>query len=75
MSPRCVTGQRLTETEWLSLVEKFGVAALVFDEYTSGRLDRRDRFWKVFGLPFAALFFVASTVFWCGYSSTRVRAL
>jgi hypothetical protein len=53
----------VTETEWFSLLEKFGLAALVVDEYASGKLDRRERFAKVYLSVFFALLFVASMVF------------
>jgi hypothetical protein len=53
----------VTDAEWLPLVEKFGLGALVVDECTSGRLERRERYWKVFLLVFGTLLIVASTVF------------
>jgi len=57
MSPTHV----VTDTEWFSLLEELGLAALVVDEYTSGKLDRRERFVKVYVSVFLALLFVATT--------------
>jgi hypothetical protein len=61
-SPALSPTHVVTDTQWLSLVEKFGLAALVVDEYTSGILDRKERFAKVWVSAFLALLFVASTV-------------
>lgn len=52
-----------TETEWFSLVEAFGLAALVVDKYNSGKLDRSERFSKVYSLAFAALVSIATIAF------------
>lgn len=49
----------VTEAEWLNLVGRLGLGALVVDEYASGRLDRRERFAKAYGLALLALFFAA----------------
>jgi hypothetical protein len=57
----------VTDTEWFSLLEKFGLAALVVDEYASGKLDRRDRFAKLYLSVFLGLLFVASTAFFVWY--------
>jgi hypothetical protein len=52
-----------TETEWFSFVEAFGLAALVVDKYTSGKLDRSERFSKVYSIAFAALVSIATIAF------------
>jgi hypothetical protein len=49
----------VTEAEWLNLVGRLGLGAFVVDEYASGRLDRRERFAKVYGLALLALFLAA----------------
>ncbi|HXO51331.1 MAG TPA: hypothetical protein VN888_09955, partial [Mycobacterium sp.] len=49
-----------TETEWFSLLETFGLAALVVDKYTSGKLDRSERFSKVYTIAFSAVVSIAS---------------
>ena len=51
------------ETEWFSLLETFGLAALVVDKYTSGKLDRSERFSKVYNIAFAALVAIATIAF------------
>jgi hypothetical protein len=61
-SPALSPTHVVADTQWLSLVEKFGLTALVVDEYTSGNLDRRERFAKVWVSAFLAVLFVASTV-------------
>ena len=57
----------VTDTEWLALLEKFGLGALVVDEYASGKLDRQERSAKVFWIAFMALLMVATTVFFVWY--------
>ena len=52
-----------TETEWFSLAGAFGLAALVVDKYTSGKLDRSERFSKVYNIAFAALVGIATIAF------------
>ena len=52
-----------TDTEWFSLVEVFGLGALVVDKYTSGKLDRSERFSKVYSIAFAALVSIATIAF------------
>ncbi|OBI42317.1 hypothetical protein [Mycobacterium sp. E796] len=49
----------VTEDEWLNLVGRLGLGALVVDEYASGKLDRRERFAMVYGLALLALFLAA----------------
>jgi hypothetical protein len=51
------------ETEWFDLLETFGLAALVVDKYTSGKLDRNERFSKVYNIAFAALVPIATIAF------------
>jgi hypothetical protein len=51
------------ETEWFNLLETFGLAALVVDKYTSGKLDRSERFSKVYNIAFAALVSIATIAF------------
>jgi hypothetical protein len=53
----------VTDAEWRRLVETFGLAELVVDEYASGALDSEAKFMKVVGIAFAALILVATTVF------------
>ncbi len=57
----------VTDAEWCDLVEKFGLADLVVDEYASGALDSEAKFMKVFGIAFAALITVATAVFFAWY--------
>jgi hypothetical protein len=57
----------VTETEWFSLLERFGLGTLIDDECASGKLDRRERFAKVFWGAFFALLLVATTAFGVWY--------
>ncbi|MDR3663046.1 MAG: hypothetical protein P4L86_22110, partial [Mycobacterium sp.] len=52
-----------TEAEWFSLLEAFGLAALVVNRYTSGKLDRSERFSKVYSIAFSALVLIATIAF------------
>ena len=56
------------ETEWFSLLETFGLAALVVDKYTSGKLDRSERFSKVYTIAFSALVSIASIAFFVWFA-------
>ncbi|OBA73058.1 hypothetical protein A5641_06710 [Mycobacterium sp. 1554424.7] len=49
----------VTAAEWLNLLGRLGLSTLVVDEYASGKLDRRERFAKVYGLALLALFVAA----------------
>jgi hypothetical protein len=51
------------ETEWFSLLETFGLARLVVDKYTSGKLDRGERFSKVYNIAFATVVAIATIAF------------
>jgi hypothetical protein len=53
----------VTDAEWHSLVETFGLGNLAVDEYASGALDSEAKFMKVVGIAFAALIISATTVF------------
>jgi hypothetical protein len=53
----------VTDAEWHSLVETFGLGNLAVDEYASGALDSEAKFMKVVGIVFAALIISATTVF------------
>lgn len=57
----------VTDAEWRSLVETFGLGTLAVDEYASGALDSEAKFMKVVGIAFAALIFVATTVFFAWF--------
>ncbi len=57
----------VSDAEWRSLVETFGLADLAVDEYASGALDSEAQFMKVLGIAFAALIFVATTVFFAWF--------
>lgn len=57
----------VTDAEWRSLVETFGLGPLAVDEYASGALDSEAKFMKVVGIAFAALIFVATTVFFAWF--------
>ena len=52
-----------TETEWFNLLETFGLAALVVDKYTSGKLDRSERLSKVYNIAFTAVVAIATIAF------------
>ena len=58
-SPTHVAG----DTEWFSLLETFGLARLVVDKYTSGKLDRSERFSKVYNIAFATVVGIATIGF------------
>lgn len=51
------------DTEWFNLLGAFGLAALVVDKYTSGKLERGERFSKVYGIAFSALVIIATVAF------------
>ncbi|SPM31177.1 hypothetical protein MTAB308_4690, partial [Mycobacterium terramassiliense] len=53
----------VTDAEWRSLVETFGLGTLAVDEYASGALDSEEKFMKVLGIAFGALILVATTAF------------
>jgi len=48
----------VTEADWLNLLGRLGLGALVLDEYSSGKLDHRERFARVYGLALLALYLV-----------------
>ncbi len=57
----------VSDAEWRSLVETFGLGTLAVDEYSSGALDSEAKFMKVSGIAFAALIIVATTVFFAWF--------
>jgi hypothetical protein len=58
----------VTDAEWFSLLEVFGLASLAVDESASGRLDRRERFSKVYVIAGLTLLFIASIAFFVWYA-------
>jgi hypothetical protein len=52
----------VTEAEWLTLVEKFGLGSRVVDDYASGKIERRNRRKKVMFYAELALILVVLAV-------------
>jgi hypothetical protein len=53
----------VTAAEWPSLVEKFGLSERMVDDLSSGRLERRERSFKVFVITIGVPFFIVSALF------------
>jgi hypothetical protein len=53
----------VTAAEWACLVEKFRLGERIADDQASGRLERRERSFKVFVIAVGVPFFSASAVF------------
>jgi len=56
------------EAEGFGLLGNLGLADLGVDQYTSGKLDRCERFSKVYSIAFAALMFIASIAFFVWFA-------